>query len=140
MTKRTITSPEFEKHGYELDAELQVLHDRYIVTLTLQTGEEREVAWEPAEPERQAQAVRFADRDPVGAVLDAIEIDKGRRAEEREAHVRDILQEAQAEDAREHGRFDREGFANYFLADWRRDPDAVEQAWILYDERRAEEG
>jgi hypothetical protein len=55
-------------------------------------------------------------------------------------HVQAILKEAQAEDAREGSRFDREGFANYFLEDWRRDPAAVEQAWILYDERRTEEG
>lgn len=53
-------------------------------------------------------------------------------------HIRAILEEALAEDAREGSRFEREGFANFFLEDWRRDPDAVEQAWLLYDEHRAE--
>jgi hypothetical protein len=52
-------------------------------------------------------------------------------------HIQAILQEALAEDAREGSRFDREGFANYFMEDWRHDPDAVEQAWLLYDETSA---
>jgi hypothetical protein len=52
------------------------------------------------------------------------------------AHVKAMVDEALAEDKREGSRFDREGWSNFFLVDWEKDPDAVEEAWLIYDEMR----
>jgi hypothetical protein len=51
----------------------------------------------------------------------------------RGEHVKAIVKEALAEDKREGGRFDREGWSNFTLEDWRRDPDAVDEAWMIYN-------
>jgi hypothetical protein len=48
-----------------------------------------------------------------------------------------IVDEARAEDRREGGRFDRDGWGNFFLEDWKRNPAAVNAAWLVYDEMRA---
>lgn len=58
----------------------------------------------------------------------------------REAHIMELLREAHAEDDREGSRFDRDGWGNFFLEDWKRDPGAVEEAWLIYDAARRLEG
>ena len=82
----TVVSVEFAKRGYSPEATLAIQPSmgRYVVTLRLNTskGEEREVAWEPSEPERQDLAIRYAHSNPEGAVIEAIEIDLRRREEE----------------------------------------------------------
>jgi hypothetical protein len=50
----------------------------------------------------------------------------------------ELLAEALAEDKREGGRFDRDGWGNYFLEDWKHDPEAVEEAWRLYCQKHRE--
>jgi hypothetical protein len=82
----TVVSPEFAKHGYSAEAGLliQPNRGRYVVELGLNASGgivEREVAYEPAEPEKQVQGCQWAFENPVEAVLDAIKIDKGRREE-----------------------------------------------------------
>jgi hypothetical protein len=83
----TVVSTEFAKHGYACEAELLIQPGmgRYVVTLWLNEPDgretEREVAWEPSEPDRQRLAVQWAFENPEAAVLDAIEIDKSRRSE-----------------------------------------------------------
>ena len=83
-SEQIVSSVEFTRHGYHSEAELliQPNRGRYIVELTLLPGEElRTVAWEPAEPDAQQLAIKFARDKPIACVLDAIEIDKARRAE-----------------------------------------------------------
>jgi hypothetical protein len=86
--KRTVVSADFAQHGYSPEAELLIEPDagRYVVTLWLNqpNAERLEVAWEPAEPDRQALGIEFATRDPIAAVLDAIKTDKWRREEEEQ--------------------------------------------------------
>lgn len=48
------------------------------------------------------------------------------------AKVQEILREAFDEDDREGSRFDIEGFANYFLADFNLNPEAHQDAWQIY--------
>ena len=49
--------------------------------------------------------------------------------------VDEMVAEALAEDKREGSRFDREGWSNYFLEDWKCDPNAVELAWLIYEDK-----
>lgn len=87
--KRTVVSDDFVKHGYRPEAEIMIWPERgvYYVTLWLNepNGERREVPFEPAEPELQKIGVEWADREPIAAVLQAIEIDKAMREDERNA-------------------------------------------------------
>lgn len=53
---------------------LQPEQGRYIVYLQRADGSKEEMAWEPAEPERQQLGLRFAADDPKGAVMQAIEM------------------------------------------------------------------
>lgn len=46
--------------------------------------------------------------------------------------VATLLAEALAEDAREGGRFDADGFSNFFPEEGRDNPDLVAEAWRLY--------
>jgi hypothetical protein len=55
---------------------------------------------------------------------------------EYEAKVAELVQEALAEDKREGGRFDEDGWSNYFHEDWKICPDAVRDAWFVYDEQQ----
>lgn len=86
----TVVSPEFITHGYAAEAELLVCPGTgcFYAYVWLNTPggheEQREVNWEPSEPEVQALGVRFALRNPQAAVLEMIEIDIGRRAAEAE--------------------------------------------------------
>jgi hypothetical protein len=79
----TVADAEFTKHGYHVEATLciQPGRGRYVVSLWTLDDEEREVAWEPSEPDRQTQSVEWAFANPKDAVLDCIEIDKHRRSE-----------------------------------------------------------
>lgn len=56
--------------------------------------------------------------------------------QDREKMIAEILKEARAEDAREGGRFDRDGWGNFFLEDWKKDHEAVEEAWRIYNDER----
>ena len=83
-----VVSTEFTKLGYASEAELLVCpgigaYYAY-VWLNKPDGreEQREVNWEPSEPEIQSLGVRWALRDPEAAVLDLIRTDIGRREEE----------------------------------------------------------
>jgi len=80
-SEQHVYSLDFEDHGYDRNAALliQPTRGRYVVELALMSGEERVVAWEPAEPDRQEQAIEFARSNPIGCVLDAIAIDRNRR-------------------------------------------------------------
>lgn len=55
------------------------------------------------------------------------------KAMEREEFVSELVREAYAEDAREGSHFDRDGWRNFFPEDWKRDPEAVEAAWRIYE-------
>jgi hypothetical protein len=50
-----------------------------------------------------------------------------------DAAVIGLVKEALDEDARAGGKFDAEGFSNFFPED---DPDQVRLAWVIYDEIR----
>jgi hypothetical protein len=80
-SEQLVYSLDFEDHGYDRNASLliQPTRGRYVVELALTSGEERVVAWEPTEPDRQEQAIEFARSNPIGCVLDAIAIDRNRR-------------------------------------------------------------
>lgn len=54
--------------------------------------------------------------------------------EEREEIIKELVREAHAEDERsESGHFDREGWVNFFLEDWKRHPELVIAAWRVYE-------
>lgn len=85
-TTIVVDAPGLEAMGYCPDAviEIQPSMGRYVVTLIRLTDagtESREVAWEPAEPERQRLGIKIALSNPEWVVLDAARIDRDRRAE-----------------------------------------------------------
>lgn len=47
--------------------------------------------------------------------------------------VAELVKEAREEDAREGSKFDAAGFANFFPEENKTDPEAVEQAWRVYE-------
>ncbi len=51
---------------------------------------------------------------------------------DHEAHIESLVIEALKEDKRTGGTFDLDGWGNFFLEDWKKDPEAVEDAWTLY--------
>jgi hypothetical protein len=55
------------------------------------------------------------------------------KAMERDEYIAELVREANAEDDREGSRFDRDGWGNFFIEDWKRDPEAVEAAWKIYE-------
>ncbi len=58
------------------------------------------------------------------------------KKKERAEYIRSLVHEAHEEDAREGGHFDREGWANFFPEDLKRDPEAVAEAWAIYELQR----
>ena len=87
-TVTTVVSVEFARLGYNPEARLVVCPGRgavyAYVRLNKKGAGEREIPWEPAEPEKQEISVRFALADPAGAVLDLIRVDMLRRRDEAE--------------------------------------------------------
>lgn len=53
----------------------------YALSYTDNVGGHGEIAWEPAEPDAQERAERFARRNPIGAALELLNIDKQRIAD-----------------------------------------------------------
>jgi hypothetical protein len=86
--KMTVVAIDLVKLGYSPSAELLIIPSRrvYYVTLYLnrRSGARREVPYEPGEPNLGEQGCRWAAANPEAAVLQAAEIDKRIRKEERE--------------------------------------------------------
>lgn len=82
METITVKSAAFVARGYSKTAKivLEPEQGRYVVLLQVTDGIEEEMAWEPTEPDRQEQGLRWAAENPEAAVLDAINIVEGRRA------------------------------------------------------------
>jgi hypothetical protein len=55
------------------------------------------------------------------------------KALERDELISELVREGYAEDEREGSRFDRDGWFNFFPEDLKRDPEAVEAAWRIYE-------
>lgn len=86
--RMTVCSAEFAKCGYSEEADLIIQPDmgRWVARLWLtdSSGEEidREIAWEPSDPEQQRGAVEESFRNPKGCIMEAIAIDKQRHEDE----------------------------------------------------------
>jgi hypothetical protein len=48
-------------------------------------------------------------------------------------YIDSLVQEAREEDKREGSHFDRDGWGNFFLEEWKTRPEEVAAAWRIYD-------
>lgn len=47
--------------------------------------------------------------------------------------VHELVLEAHEEDARSGSHFDRDGWGNYFIEEWKINPENVTEAWAIYE-------